>query len=98
MEFLAENAVLNLVDLLLMSFSIMEHNSVAFLDGLTFELCELEIYLQQLTGVAGRHDHAPLFLRADRNRNGVEGGDQKQRKQQVWQGHWNNINMNGIIY
>lgn len=64
-EFFAECAVLHLEYLLLMSFGIVEDYSVAFLDGLSFELGKLEIDFEQLGVVVGRDDHAALFLGGD---------------------------------
>jgi len=74
-EFPAESAVLDLVDLLVVGFGVVEHHSVALFECLTFELSELEIHLEQLGLVVGGDDHAALLLRADGDGDAASAGE-----------------------
>ena len=87
-EFLAESAMLNLENLFGVGFSVVENHSVPLSDGLALELGKLEVHFEQLRLVGRGHDHAPLLLRGDSERDGVREGEH-QEGQQLNQSHLN---------
>lgn len=65
-----------MVGLLIVSFSVMEDDAVAFLDGLIGEASEGEVSFEVMLIIVGGDDHASFLHAGDGQTDGLEQRDQ----------------------